>query len=59
MVSRNNTSGSQVQAMAGIALIGAGLILRSRRSQLLYSATVDPGTSIVVRNATGSTTTVV
>lgn len=58
-VSRHNTSGSQTQAIVGVALIGIGLILRSRRSHLLYSASVDPGTTIAIRNATGGSATTV
>jgi hypothetical protein len=49
MVTRTNPGGSNAQSYLGIGLIAAGLILRSRKSLKLYSATVPADQEIRIR----------
>ena len=49
VVTRVNPRGSRSQSYLGLALIGTGLVLRSRKSLLLYKDTVPAGQEIRIR----------
>lgn len=50
IVTRNNGSGSQTQTIIGLGLIAAGLVLRSKRRQHLYTTKVDTARSVAITN---------
>ncbi|MGI9667572.1 MAG: hypothetical protein ACR2N2_10870 [Acidimicrobiia bacterium] len=55
-VTRNNDSGSQTVTYAGLGLIVAGLVFRSRKALHIYSTTIPAGQEIRFKVVKGNKT---